>query len=169
MARAVLATAIVATAACGYRETVTVGNVGPDGAWRPAAASAETVILVGRIGEIPRFVHSQPPEIESVVLAEPESAEAVRPSAVSAARVEEGGMLAWIRVIFPEWAWSRAFGIGSCESGGNSNATGSAGERGYFQIHPIHFDSTYDPEGNVRAAYRISRGGSDWSAWSCAR
>lgn len=33
--------------------------------------------------------------------------------------------------------------------------------------HPIHHDSTYDPLGNLLAAYRISNGGTDWSAWSC--
>jgi soluble lytic murein transglycosylase-like protein len=55
----------------------------------------------------------------------------------------------------------------ACESGGNPNATGSAGERGLMQIHPLHADSTYDPEGNIRAAYRISGGGVDFSAWSC--
>ena len=57
--------------------------------------------------------------------------------------------------------------IMACESGGNPNATGSAGERGLMQIHPLHFDSTYDPEGNLRAAYRISGGGSSFAAWTC--
>jgi hypothetical protein len=57
--------------------------------------------------------------------------------------------------------------ISFCESGWNPNATGSAGERGWFQISPIwHHDSTYDPAGNVAAALRISRGGTDWSAWT---
>jgi hypothetical protein len=35
-----------------------------------------------------------------------------------------------------------------------------------MQIHPIHADSTYDPEGNIRAALRIS-GGYNFAAWSC--
>lgn len=70
--------------------------------------------------------------------------------------------------IFPAWAVSSALAIIQCESEGNPNATGAQGERGLFQIHPRwHPDSTYDPEGNVRAAYRISGGGTDWGAWSC--
>lgn len=58
--------------------------------------------------------------------------------------------------------------IMQCESKGRPGATGAAGERGLMQIHPVHYDSTYDPEGNLRAAYRISNGGRDWSAWTCA-
>lgn len=56
--------------------------------------------------------------------------------------------------------------ISFCESGWNSNATGAAGERGWFQIALVHADSTYDPVGNVTAAVRISGGGANWSAWS---
>lgn len=70
---------------------------------------------------------------------------------------------------FPPETHDKALVIARCESGWNTGATGSAGERGLFQIHPIHFDSTYDTLGNVRAAYRISSGGRDWSAWSCNR
>jgi soluble lytic murein transglycosylase-like protein len=56
-----------------------------------------------------------------------------------------------------------------CESGGNRWATGSQGEMGLMQIHPRwHADATYDPTGNILAAYRISGGGRDFSAWSCA-
>lgn len=55
--------------------------------------------------------------------------------------------------------------IMACESGGNPNATGGAGERGLFQIHPSHADSTYDPEGNIRAAARISANGYQTGAW----
>lgn len=69
--------------------------------------------------------------------------------------------------IFPGWAVDTVLRIMACESGGDPNATGSAGERGLLQIHPIHHDSTYHPEGNLRAAYRISAGGSNWGAWSC--
>lgn len=47
-------------------------------------------------------------------------------------------------------------------------STGSRGEKGWFQIHPIHgANSSYDPETNVRFAYQMSRGGYDWSQWSC--
>lgn len=60
-----------------------------------------------------------------------------------------------------------AMRVAMCESGLNPNATGAAGERGIFQIHPLHRDSTYDIAGNIAAAYRISAGGSDWSQWTC--
>lgn len=56
--------------------------------------------------------------------------------------------------------------ISYCESHWNPDATGAAGERGWFQIHPQHFDSTYDPAGNIAAAIRISGGGASWAAWS---
>ena len=63
--------------------------------------------------------------------------------------------------------WPRMLALGWCESSWSPNVTGSAFERGIWQIHPIHFDSTYDPQGNANAAYRISSGGYDLSAWSC--
>jgi len=70
--------------------------------------------------------------------------------------------------IFPAWAVDTVLRVMWCESRGNPNATGAAGEMGLMQIHPRwHADATYDPEGNLRAAYRISSGGTDWSAWTC--
>src|SRR5690606_37997430 len=61
-----------------------------------------------------------------------------------------------------------ACAVAWCESRWNPNATGSQGERGLFQVHPaFHPDATYDPYGNTVAAYRISRGGTDWSQWTC--
>lgn len=55
-----------------------------------------------------------------------------------------------------------------CESDGDPNKTGAEGEMGLLQIHPRwHHDATYDPLGNLLAAYRISAGGTDWSQWTC--
>lgn len=57
------------------------------------------------------------------------------------------------------------------ESKWRAGETGALGERGYFQIHPIHPDSTYDPRGNALAAYRLSKGGTDWCTawkWTCS-
>ena len=57
--------------------------------------------------------------------------------------------------------------VAMAESGGNQFATGPAGERGYWQIHPDHGAlSTYDPYGNARAAILISQDGRSWSAWT---
>lgn len=61
--------------------------------------------------------------------------------------------------------WIRAVRVAWCESHFNPGATGSAGERGYWQIHPVHADSTYDPDGNARAMARISAGGRTFAAW----
>jgi hypothetical protein len=61
-----------------------------------------------------------------------------------------------------------ACSVALCESEYDIGATGRAGERGWFQIHPVHGHwSSYDPEVNVAYAYRLSRGGTNWSAWSC--
>lgn len=65
---------------------------------------------------------------------------------------------------------TQACSVASCETGGTFDeyATGALGERGWFQIRPIHGRlSSYDPETNVMAAMTLSRGGYDWSAWSC--
>lgn len=81
---------------------------------------------------------------------------------------------------------SYAVRIASCETGGtfDPRARGAAGERGWFQIHPVHFGRTlrssvgsvrvdaarlYDPAYNVRVAYVLSNGGRDWQPWSCRR
>ena len=70
--------------------------------------------------------------------------------------------------IFPSFAVETVLRIMQCESGGNPNATGAQGEMGLLQVHPRwHRDASYDPEANLRAAYRISGGGVSFSAWSC--
>lgn len=51
-------------------------------------------------------------------------------------------------------------------------ALGSAGERGLFQIHPVHFarfdpGRLFQPRYNARAAFVLSRGGRDWTPWTC--
>jgi hypothetical protein len=57
--------------------------------------------------------------------------------------------------------------IAMAESGGNQYATGTVGERGYWQINPDHGSlSTYDPLGNARAAVILSDDGRDFSPWT---
>jgi Lysozyme like domain len=67
-----------------------------------------------------------------------------------------------------------ALRVAYCETGGTFNrfALGDDGERGLFQIHPVHFGwlderRLYEALYNARAAYRLSRGGRDWSHWTC--
>ena len=45
-------------------------------------------------------------------------------------------------------------------------AVAHAAEPAYTVRYPM-IASTYDVAGNVQAAWTISRGGTDWSAWSC--
>jgi LysM repeat protein len=57
--------------------------------------------------------------------------------------------------------------IAMAESSGEQYATGSVGERGYWQINPNHGAlSTYDPLGNAKAAVIISADGTDWTPWT---
>lgn len=81
----------------------------------------------------------------------------------------------------------QALRIASCETGGtfDRRAVGGAGERGWFQVHPVHFGTTirskhsgaivvdagrlFDPRYNARVAYVLSDGGRDWRPWTCRR
>ncbi len=57
--------------------------------------------------------------------------------------------------------------IAMAESGGNQYATGTVGERGYWQINPDHGSlSTYVPMGNAKAAVIISDDGTNWTPWT---
>jgi LysM repeat protein len=57
--------------------------------------------------------------------------------------------------------------IAMAESGGNQFATGTVGERGYWQINPDHGSlSTYDPMGNAKSAVIISADGTNWTPWT---
>jgi len=67
-----------------------------------------------------------------------------------------------------------AIRVATCETGGTlyPRSLGSAGERGLFQIHPVHFRTfsrarLFEVLYNIRAAFRLSRGGRDWSPWTC--
>jgi LysM repeat protein len=60
-----------------------------------------------------------------------------------------------------------AASIAMAESSGRQFATGPYGERGYWQINPIHGAlSTYRPWGNARAAVILSHNGTNWSPWT---
>ena len=60
-----------------------------------------------------------------------------------------------------------AASIAMAESGGNQFATGTVGERGYWQINPVNGSlSTYDPYGNARAAVIMSGNGTTWAPWT---
>lgn len=67
-----------------------------------------------------------------------------------------------------------ALRVAECESHLYPRAVGAAGERGLFQIHPVHrswlgsrWARLFEPLVNASVAYGMSDGGTDWSAWSC--
>ena len=60
-----------------------------------------------------------------------------------------------------------AASIAMAESGGNQFATGTVGERGYWQINPVNGAlSTYRALGNAHAAVVMSGNGANWSPWT---
>jgi hypothetical protein len=76
--------------------------------------------------------------------------------------------------VFTSTRCGPAIRVATCETGGtlDPRARGRLGERGLFQIHPVHFGwlderRLYEPRYNARAAFRLSRGGRDWSPWTC--
>lgn len=68
-----------------------------------------------------------------------------------------------------------ALGIIDCESDGDPNATGAAGEASLFQIATVHFwrfaqfssPNPWNPEQNVIVASQLQRE-QGWQIWSCA-
>jgi hypothetical protein len=78
-----------------------------------------------------------------------------------------------------DWNVHIAYAICMAESGGiphknnaGLNRDGSV-DYGLMQINSIHADmvggnlpSLYDPATNMRIAYRLSKGGTDWTPWS---
>jgi Lysozyme like domain len=70
-----------------------------------------------------------------------------------------------------------AAAVAMAESGGNANAVGDlmlGGSYGLWQInikaHPQYMvGSLFDPAYNARAAFEISKGGTDWNPWTTFR
>lgn len=94
-------------------------------------------------------------------------------SGATAASSHRADSVAAIRSVFGVRA-PAAIRIALCETGGtlNPRAVGRAGERGLFQIHPVHFSwaqpgRLFDPVWNSRVAFRLSRGGTRWGPWTC--
>lgn len=71
---------------------------------------------------------------------------------------------------------AKALSVAWCESNHNPNVVGGAGERGLFQIHPVHipnlssyggWDAMFNPSANIAYAFDLySRAG--WGPWTCA-
>jgi hypothetical protein len=102
------------------------------------------------------------------------TARAVEHEVARAASSHRAASVAAIRLVFPAATENAAVRVAGCETGWtfNPRAVGRAGERGLFQIHPVHFSwaqpwRLFDPVWNARVAYRLSRGGTSWRAWTC--
>src|SRR4051812_26114165 len=70
-------------------------------------------------------------------------------------------------------ALTTAVAVAHAESGFDADAshtnTNGTIDRGLWQINSIHgSDSTLDPAANAQAAYKISKGGTDWKPWCTA-
>ena len=72
---------------------------------------------------------------------------------------------------------SKALSVVHCESRFNPGTVGAAGDRGLFQIHPVHipylsdrgmsWEAMFDPASNIAYAHDLySRSG--WGPWTCA-
>lgn len=70
----------------------------------------------------------------------------------------------------------KALSVAHCESRFVSTAVGGLGERGVFQIHPVHapklgpyggWDAMFNPEANIAFAYDLYSA-AGWAPWSCA-
>jgi hypothetical protein len=98
--------------------------------------------------------------------------------ATSRAAARRGLSLAELRALaarngFPDPRLAAA--VAMAESGGNRFAVGdNASSFGLWQIHtPAHPQFSpaelFDADNNARAAFSISKGGTDWSPWSTFR
>jgi Lysozyme like domain len=76
---------------------------------------------------------------------------------------------------FPLESIDVAAAVAMAESGGHPDALGDFGRSfGLWQIHtPAHPQyrgaDLFDPDYNARAAFAISKGGTDWSPWTTFR
>jgi hypothetical protein len=142
-------------------------TIARDGRDRDLAGASGRSVREGTLGSV-----AQPPLDASA-------------TSVSAGRAES---LRAIRLVFRSRA-PAAIRVASCETGGTFDARaanwsdrhsdGSRGSFGLFQIGALHRDKgrgesvaafarrMFDPVANSRVAYRMSRGGTRWRAWSC--
>jgi LysM repeat protein len=123
------------------------------------------VIFAGEVLSVP---FAAPPRSQATTPATPATSTALTTTSVPSGTLSCQGL---------EELWQEAGGshaeafmaaeIAMAESSGRQFATGSVGERGYWQINPNHGAlSTYDPLGNAKAAVIISGNGTNWSPWT---
>jgi phage tail protein X len=129
------------------------------------------LIYVGQVLSIPRDPHAQPPASRAHTTAYRPRHSKPAPSGHTGTlqgTLNCGGLEAlWRSAGGAPWAEVTAASIAMAESSGRQYATGSAGERGYWQINPVNGAlSTYSAYGNARAAVIMSHDGTNWSPWT---
>jgi hypothetical protein len=107
-----------------------------------------------------------------VITKEPEKASTQR---VISIPPNKEGIASEIRRVFGD---EFAVKVATCESGLNPRAVGSHGERGIFQIHPVHissiqkagftWDQMFDPNINITYA-KMLYNWNGWQPWTCSR
>ena len=127
----------------------------PGGGQQPSAPPAPPIQTTSAGVTIPDVVHGGSAQLDS--------------AAVSA-----------IQSNFPPEAVNVAYHIVAAESKGNPYAEGGAGERGIFQIHPIHFgygqqtllgytwDDMWNPVANAAVAAWLYKNQGGWRPWTTA-
>jgi LysM repeat protein len=133
------------------------------------------LIYIGEVLSVPGDAHSPAPK----AAADPTHTTAYTPkhSKPSSSGSSVTDLQGTLRCSGLETLWRAAGGapseevtaasIAMAESGGQQYATGSAGERGYWQINPVNGSlSTYNAYGNARSAVIMSRDGTDWYPWT---
>jgi LysM repeat protein len=140
-----------------------------------AELTSPNLIFPGQVLSIPPHAPASLGGLAVTTAADPRPASAASgpPAAPAAGRAPQGtlGCSAleelWREAGGTPAAEVTAASIAMAESGGRQFATGSVGERGYWQINPDHGSlSTYDALGNARAAVIISADGTNWSPWT---
>ena len=89
----------------------------------------------------------------------------------SRAKGDRCGPVDIIRRVFPDATEDAAIRVASCESHLYTYAHNPSGASGLFQLMPFWWSGKFDPFdpwANTRAAYSISHGGTNWSAWVCS-
>jgi len=131
------------------------------------------LIYVGQQLSVPRHL---PASAHTTAYA-PRHATAPASSADNSSQASTTGLSGTLGCTGLEALWREAGGspaaevtaasIAMAESGGNQFATGTVGERGYWQINPVNGAlSTYRALGNAHAAVVMSGNGANWSPWT---
>jgi hypothetical protein len=135
----------------------------------PVSVTPQTTPVV----VVPQPVPEPPPTVPPTI---PVTVPATPPTTVAPVVVPAGDIADLVCSVFGAEC-DKALAVAWCESRHNPMVVGGAGERGLFQIHPVHipyladlgltWEQMFDPVANTNYAYALwSRSG--WGPWTCA-